>query len=270
MIQKTFVNDNNTAYTKKTYYMVLEPKDLPYNSQFIPLGTCVLNYTSRASGTITTSDNVKVKCKELQLFGQCFGDFKLSAQEPTTFLGVHLRPSAVFKIFGQSLEDVKEQSLLLASFKPEVYKELKSIFDGFTGDLKKFDAKLNEYFSQIDRIPFRQNIDWIDESIQIIEREKGILQVKDLVKQLPFSQKSLELKFKEVVGVTPGQFIRKTRFLNFLNDYHTSGHTAKELIYHYQFYDRSHFSKEVKYFTGESPSQYFSSQFSELKKCINF
>ena len=270
MILETFVNKNKKAYTKKSYFTRFKSSDLPYSSHLIPLSSAILSYSPNAKGAIYNSDELNIEFEEVQLFGQSFGDFKFSVQEPATFLGVHLKPTSVYKIFGRSLENLRQKSLGLASYNPRMYNKLKEIFEGFSGDLEQLDDTINDYFGQIDNSSLKYNIDCIDESIQIIEAKKGIVQVKDLMQELPFSQKTLEIKFRQIIGLTPGQFIRKTRFLNFLNDYYTSGYTAKELIYHYQFYDRSHFSKEVKYFTGQGPRQYFASEFSELKKCVNF
>ncbi|MAD97469.1 MAG: hypothetical protein CMB99_09110 [Flavobacteriaceae bacterium] len=270
MIFKNYSNEMEHAYTGNSYFVEIEEQDLPHASNFIPLSSCVLNFTIKQAELASSEDDQAVRFHDLQLCGHCFGDFKLYANEKTKFLGVHLRPTTLYKVFGDSLKEIQNKILLMQEYRPKLYAELVRVFRNYDNDLPQFDANLNSFFRKNDMLAHNPKIEWIDEAVRIIEQEKGLIKVQDLITNLPFSQKTFETNFKKVIGLTPGQFSRQIRFLNYLREYHTTEAYNNELLYAFQYYDLSHFSKEVKYFTGKTPKKYFDSEYSDLKKIISF
>ncbi len=270
MIFKNYTNEMSNAYTGNSYYVEIEKCDLPHASNFIPLSSCVLNFTIKEAAIEVAEQEKATQFRDLQLCGHCFGDFKLYTHEQTKFLGAHLRPTTLYKVFGTSLREIQNKIFSLEEYRPRLYQELLDVFHSYDNNLEEFDANLNGFFERNDLCKQDHKIGWIDESIRIIEEEKGLIKVQDLIMDLPFSQKTFETIFKKVIGLTPGQFTRQIRFLNYLREFHVTDKPTTELMYAFQYYDLSHFNKEVKYFTGKTPKNYFNSEYSELKKIISF
>lgn len=92
-----------------------------------------------------------------------------------------------------------------------------------------------------------------------------MLQVTDLLKIVSLSQKSLEVKFKKIIGLTPGKYIRLIRFIKLMRKYENKKIAINDLIYMYNYYDHSHFIKDFKLFMSESPKEYFKKEYPLIK-----
>ena len=97
----------------------------------------------------------------------------------------------------------------------------------------------------------------IDKVINIIKEKEGLLTVQEVLDDICISQKTLETQFKKIVGLTPGKYIRLYRFLKLMRKYESQQIDIKDLIYMYNYYDRSHFTKDFKLFMKKSPKNYF-------------
>ena len=115
---------------------------------------------------------------------------------------------------------------------------------------KYFTAKLIQVDIREDNL-FQYAKASIDESL-------GKIRINRLADELKVSQKSLENKFNQFIGVTPKQYCRLVRFISIVKNHHSSVASLTSCAYENHFYDQSHFIKEINWFTGLSPSAYFS------------
>lgn len=89
-----------------------------------------------------------------------------------------------------------------------------------------------------------------------IMANNGNLTIKDLCNLANMSNRTLEHKFKQQIGLSPKMFSRIIRFNQvnkFLKD--TATKDWQELVYKYGYFDQSHFIREFKHFFGYTPSQ---------------
>ena len=101
------------------------------------------------------------------------------------------------------------------------------------------------------------NLHIIDKVIDYIWEKEGLINVSDLLNLAAISQKSLEIHFKKIVGITPGKYIRLWRFLKLMRKYESGKIKLIDLIQMYDYYDHSHFSKDFLLFMNETPQSYF-------------
>ncbi|WP_020598820.1 AraC family transcriptional regulator [Spirosoma panaciterrae] len=99
---------------------------------------------------------------------------------------------------------------------------------------------------------------------------KGISQVKngnvdtrvqELLRYYSLSERSLERRFKQSIGVSPKLFLRINRFeraLKHLKDRNPTRLT--ELSYLLNYADQSHFSRDFREFSGLTPNEYLRQQ----------
>ncbi len=85
--------------------------------------------------------------------------------------------------------------------------------------------------------------------------------IKELEKESGFSRKHLFKCFKNETGISPKQFQRITRFNYVIQNIQTNPNWLDH-SYELDFYDQSHLIKEVKHFSGVSPSQLLKSPIS--------
>lgn len=93
-------------------------------------------------------------------------------------------------------------------------------------------------------------------ALSIIHKNKGNLRITELMEQLNISQSPLEKRFRQVVGASPKKFASVVRFKYILQQ-HSPQSQLMDLAYEAGFYDQSHFIKEFRTFTGETPEAFF-------------
>lgn len=95
------------------------------------------------------------------------------------------------------------------------------------------------------------------ESVSILKNNAAGVSVKMLQKTTNTSARTLERSFKSEIGMTPKMYQRLLRFNqarlyieeNNCNDWW-------EIVLLFQFYDKSHFISEFRFFSGQTPMQY--------------
>lgn len=93
-------------------------------------------------------------------------------------------------------------------------------------------------------------VDWIRSQVH-----RGI-HVRDLLRQTPMSRRTLELRFRAAMGVTPNEFIRREQVARATRLLATEGLSVKEVSFASGFSDPKQFAKVFKRMTGQCPSDY--------------
>lgn len=94
-----------------------------------------------------------------------------------------------------------------------------------------------------------------------ILNERGTISLPDLRKEIHITERTLERKFLQYVGVTPSTFSKISRFSNALKDLNNKNFTnLTDLAYSAGYADQSHFIHHFREFTAMTPSQYISEQ----------
>jgi AraC-like DNA-binding protein len=108
----------------------------------------------------------------------------------------------------------------------------------------------------ISRISHASKDNLVLKALTLIHNSKGNIRIKDLMEQLYISQSSLEKRFRQIIGASPKKFASIVRFKHIIQNYNPQT-SLSDLGYDAGFYDQSHFIKEFKCFTGETPETFF-------------
>jgi AraC-like DNA-binding protein len=98
----------------------------------------------------------------------------------------------------------------------------------------------------------------IGHAIQLIRRQDGIIPIRDLSLSLHISQDAFEKRFRAQVGSTPKQYASIVRLRNLIKKYPAASSLTK-VSYEAGYFDQSHFIKDFRLFTGQSPKDFFKS-----------
>jgi len=98
----------------------------------------------------------------------------------------------------------------------------------------------------------------ISKAIQIIRQQKGIVRIKDLANALYISQDPFEKKFRALIGSSPKQYASIIRLRSLIKNY-PSYASLTEASYEAGYFDQSHFIKDFRVFTGQTPKDFFKS-----------
>jgi AraC-like DNA-binding protein len=94
----------------------------------------------------------------------------------------------------------------------------------------------------------------VEESLRLIHKSCGTITVRNLLGRLAISERQFERRFSQTVGISPLAYIRIKRFNEALRLMRTGQYgTLTEVAYALKFHDQSHFVREIKTFTGNTP-----------------
>jgi len=98
----------------------------------------------------------------------------------------------------------------------------------------------------------------VNEAVRLIRESKGLIKIKDLAHALYISQDPLEKRFRTQIGSTPKQYSSIIRLRNIIDTW-SSYPSLTSASHEAGYFDQSHFIKDFRTFTGESPKDFFRS-----------
>lgn len=98
----------------------------------------------------------------------------------------------------------------------------------------------------------------VSASVNYIYQKQGNLKIADLTTAFRISERQLERRFSDAVGLSPKLFSRIIRLQQvFRHAEQGKNHNLTELAYACGYYDQAHFIREFRSFTGQNPGLYF-------------
>jgi AraC-like DNA-binding protein len=208
-------------------------------------------------------DERKKKLPGILLYGQAISPLKLITTGDFRAIGICFQPHALKSIFGFDADQLNDTciDLDLTSTKK-------------TGKLSEHLCDMSTLNKQIETIcvyltdQIKNNRhhpeDITTHALSQISTAHGNMSMKELQQKLKISERSLERKFKQTVGISPKLFARICRFQETLNQMRRSRYNKlSDIAYENDYADQSHFIRVFKEFTGFSPLE-FKKQSSEI------
>ena len=94
----------------------------------------------------------------------------------------------------------------------------------------------------------------IEEGLHLIHKNVSFITVKYLLEDLNISERQFERRFSQTVGLSPQAYIRVKRFNEAIRLMKTGQYkTLTDVAHALNFYDQSHFIRDIKLFSGMTP-----------------
>lgn len=201
---------------------------------------------------ITNENQVPLSPSGLTGLQDQYRIFKNAADTGTVLIYFKQAGAAVF--FKQPIHELFRESVSLDNFM--LRSELLLLEERLCE--AKTDAMRIEVVEQflISRMNHSETDALVMAALALIYERKGNIRIKELAEQLHTSQSPLEKRFRKVVGASPKKFSSIVRFKHILES-QSLHDSLTALSYEVGFYDQSHFIKEFKCFTGETPEDFF-------------
>jgi len=98
----------------------------------------------------------------------------------------------------------------------------------------------------------------VGKAIQLIKQHSGLIRIKHLATSLHISQDAFEKRFRTLVGSTPKQYASIIRLRTLIKKI-PSYPSLTDATYEAGYFDQSHFIKDFRLFTGQTPKDFFKS-----------
>jgi len=203
------------------------------------------------------NDEVKKYLPTSFLYGQLHGFKDIYSENETSLIIVVFQPNGIYQLLGIPATEFQDSIIPVEEvfdYKASVLQE--KLHQQNNNELRI--ELLNHFFRSLinNKLVSSQSI--INNSLDFILTNKGDFSVKQLVEYTGYTERHLERKFKECIGLNPKKFgnvIRLHHFLKLLNNkYEATNLTA--ICYDAGFSDQSHLIKDFRKHTGISPREY--------------
>lgn len=99
------------------------------------------------------------------------------------------------------------------------------------------------------------NIDFpmLEYILNIIDENKGVISVSEIIKETGLNYKWLGRAFQNYIGMSPKEYLKSQRFLNSYLDLIDSDSHPLDIVANRGYYDYNHLMKDFKAYTGYTP-----------------
>ena len=208
-----------------------------------------------APHSIVNDDGCTKELPQSFITGQAVRNYAIRVDENTHQLGIVLKPTGLFHLFGVPLYEFTNERLDLRSIGPT--------------DFRDIEEKLLTLDDDLTRIKFLESIllkilsnrdysrDGVDIAADQILSSYGNVRVTNLLQQAFMSRRKFERHFFKKVGLSPKYYARIRRF-GFLCSMMAGSRQVQwnQLLHRVGYYDQSHFIRDFREFSGSSPTKY--------------
>jgi methylphosphotriester-DNA--protein-cysteine methyltransferase len=167
------------------------------------------------------------------------------------------RPGGAAAFFPQPLHELFGQTAALLDLLPRANVERLSARVAEASDDDARVAALEEMLLPRARTAARDPV--VAAAVRALEESRGRLRISDLARRLAISPDPLEKRFRRAVGATPKQLASLLRLRHALEAW-KPGVSLAALAQRAGYFDQSHFSREVRAVTGQSPGRFLRSR----------
>jgi AraC-like DNA-binding protein len=240
------------------YFWVLENSSADDSTlTFSPLadGCPGIMYQQPDKGTFFLEEDNQ-QLASIFLYGQTIQPAKMVLTGRVNTVGICLQPHALQSVFGIDAHELTGNCVdlgLVQHKKERVLQEKLLAAASIEEQINLISASLLK--------AAEQNSDKQDAitsfAISEITRGKGDISFAELQKQLQLSERTLERRFKQSIGISAKLFSRICRFQESLNQLRKNNYDKlSDIAYENGYADQSHFIRSFKEFTGVSPFDY--------------
>jgi AraC-like DNA-binding protein len=208
-------------------------------------------------------DEQNKKLPDIFLYGQTTKPVSFTSAGRLNAVGICFQPHALKSVFGFDADELTGSCVDLNLIGNKTQSKLSELILN-TESLKDQVRALSFYLAE----QIRNNNRGVDEitkyAIAQIVQSGGNVSLKELQQKLQLSERSLERKFKQTIGLSPKLFSRICRFQESLKQMRKTDYDKfSDIAYENNYADQSHFIRVFKEFTGFSPNE-FKKQSSEV------
>lgn len=253
---------------KDIYYLSFSKKIIPFETLILPSGLLSITFNYNNYREVTFKSE-KMILKGLFITGQFNRSYNYKVVNTGESLGISLHPTTLYKILKTDISKLTNKHVSLKNFSLFLYNHLAPIFTSTETSTREKGYILEQKIEELTNNFIDKDVVYIDKIIDLIIKKEGLLDVNEILTIIPFSQKSLETKFKKIVGITPGKYLKLYRFIALMKKYNNQSIKINDLVYMYDYYDYSHFSKDFKLFMNQSPKSYFKNESEFITTYLN-
>ncbi len=196
------------------------------------------------------------KMDNLVLYGQNIKPIELHTSGHVTIIAFFLYPAMLSALFGLNAKELTDTHIDLHLVQPSREMNLKEQLLNTSG-LQQRIQLITGYIKKLAGLHQKSAHDTILHATELIRKNKGLISMLQVQKELYTTERTLQRLFEFHIGVSPKTFGRICQFhhtLQCLQQTNFSGMAG--IAYENGYADQSHFIRSFKEFTNHTPQEY--------------
>lgn len=174
-------------------------------------------------------------------------------------VSVRFKAAGAARFFDLPYEKIVDQVIEFSRYEKEASSTLAKRIEASSTPALRFQILQDFLIGRLRKHESKEDV-FVRQACQYIVQSEGSCSVQELVRLIGFSERQMERKFKQQVGITPKLLSRIMRFQKFIALARSSKKmNLADASVSCGYHDQSHFIRDFTKFSGVSPREYLSS-----------
>lgn len=199
--------------------------------------------------------------------GQFTSNYHLQMRGKIGIVGIVFKASSMHNFFNWNMMEMVNQRVALERLMgKEAVNLYKAVLSKTTSELKI--EVLNNFLMKHLKVA-KSRVSIIDDAIDIIDKNEGLVTIESVANQIKISRRYLEKRVLQKVGISPKLYARLRRFSILSNKIaHGNNIDWQDMVLESGYHDQSHLVKEFQEFNQMNPRDYHQKHL-ELIRFVN-
>jgi len=241
----------------KCYYLYESDTDVPYTDNAFATGCVEIMFNMGGGKWQTKVDDNFITTPSVELWGQIIQPLIFKSLGKNTMFGIRFFPHTVSCFINENVEQFNNH-----------VSDFRDVMNNSVGALhsKMLETTIPERWVEIVEIFLLQRlslsgkqqgrVQLIGGIINELKREDFFDNIENVASRYGITSRYLQKLFLQYTGLTPKLFSKINRFQNSLLLVSKQNESLTSIAYECGYFDQSHFIREFKYFTGNTPSAF--------------
>jgi len=203
-------------------------------------------------------DDKKQVSDPILITGQLKNFYDLKISGDLELFSIDFHPHGLSMFLDLPMKEIFNHSIPLRFVLHDTVNQLEDELSSADSHEERVKITENFLISRLRKNEKKYHYDKIRNLINLINKEKGLVDINTLVADTFLSRKQFERVFAEIIGTSPKQFLKVVRFQNAIYEKTQNPDlNLTELAYKCGYFDQAHMINDFKTLSGYTPLQYF-------------
>ncbi len=200
--------------------------------------------------------------------GQITGPLLLRSEGPTRILGIRFHPHGAVRVLGMPVRELTDSAVPLDSISLRLHRRFTRLGDlSPLQGLAELDAIVNECTRDHDDAD--EDI-LVSAAVAAFERTSGLISIEDVAHHVGLSQRQLQRRFLDAVGILPKLFCRMQRFQQVFRAMESPHVDWVDAAVDCGYYDQAHLIRDFREFSGKTPTTLLAEEIDLSRKFFQY
>lgn len=172
-------------------------------------------------------------------------------------VGIRFQPTGAYRFFGTPLRELRGQIIKIDDLSGRIDRQIANRIDPAEPLTRRIAVLEQILLEQLSHVLRPDSV--VDEAVGAIQHAKGQMQIAELITGLKISDRQLERRFHDRVGIGPKLLCRIMRFQHVMEIAEQSRQPSwSALAVDCGYYDQAHLIQDFQQFAGAPPARFFS------------